>query len=670
MPRTSPDTAVPASGADSRAAADHFDYREAFSRTLGWITPAEQDVLRSRRVAIAGLGGVGGSHLITLTRLGVGAFHIADFDRFELANFNRQAGARLSTLGRNKLEVLAAAALDINPQLDLKRFPEGVTPDNARAFLDGCDLYVDGLDFFAVEARRAVFAACAELGVPAITAAPLGMGVSLLAFMPGGMTFEDYFQLDGRDQNEQFLRFLVGLSPARLHGAYLVWPRALNLAARRGPSTPMACDLCAGTAASYALKILLRRGPVPAAPWALHFDAYRNRSLRTWRPGGNRHPLQRLALVIGRRALRAAPPPVVEAPPDTPAGRVLDLARWAPSGDNSQPWRFELLGPDRLRVYGRDTRDHCIYDLQGRASQLAWGGLLESIAIAASGEGLRADIRRQDGDASRFDVALKVDARQRRDPLAGWLRQRQTRRGLYSTRDLSAAEREILQAALPAGYELRWFQGWRQRLAFAAMLFGNGGLRLALPEAYGTHSAALDWTLRVSPDRIPARALGLDPLTRRIMGWVMADARRAALAARLPGASLLARLEMDWLPALACGAHFVLLAPTPPASVDERVAAGRAMQRFWLSAARLGLALQPAMTPLIFAEYVRDGVRFTARADLEARARSLVRRCERLIGAEDLARAVFLGRIGGASYTPVRSTRLALQHLLIDTPPP
>ena len=75
-----------------------FDYQQAFSRNIGWMTTEEQTVLRGKKIAIAGMGGVGGSHLLTLTRLGLGAFHIADFDQFELANFNRQAGATVSHL--------------------------------------------------------------------------------------------------------------------------------------------------------------------------------------------------------------------------------------------------------------------------------------------------------------------------------------------------------------------------------------------------------------------------------------------------------------------------------------------------------------------------------------------------------------------------------------------
>ena len=62
-----------------------FSYSQAFSRNIGWVTPSEQNLLRGKRVAIAGMGGVGGVHLLTLARLGVGAFHIADFDRFDLA---------------------------------------------------------------------------------------------------------------------------------------------------------------------------------------------------------------------------------------------------------------------------------------------------------------------------------------------------------------------------------------------------------------------------------------------------------------------------------------------------------------------------------------------------------------------------------------------------------
>ncbi len=286
---------------DAAATPEPFNYTTAFSRTIGWITKAEQATLRTKRVAIAGLGGVGGAHLLTLTRLGIEAFNLADFDRFGTENFNRQAGAFQSTVGQPKVDVVSRMARDINPDLDINKFPDGITVDNMEQFLSGVDLYIDGLDFFVLDIRAKLFALCAERGIPAITAAPLGMGAAVLAFLPGQMTFEEYFQLEGRPKNEQLLRFMVGLAPAVLHQGYLVDPSAVDLVNQRGPSTPMACEICAGIAGTQALKILLGRGKVLAAPHGLHFDAYRNKFVHTWRPGGNNNPLQRLILSLARR---------------------------------------------------------------------------------------------------------------------------------------------------------------------------------------------------------------------------------------------------------------------------------------------------------------------------------------------------------------------------------
>jgi hypothetical protein len=282
-----------------------FSYEEAFSRNLGWVTTAEQERLRRARVCIAGLGGVGGIYLLTLARLGVGRFSIADFDTFSLANFNRQAGATVRTLDRPKIDVMIEMALDINPELDIRRFDRGLQPENVDGFLADGDVYLDGLDFFALDMRSTVFARCAERRIPATTVAPLGMGAALLNFVPGGMTFEQYFGFAEQSDEMRALRFLVGLSPAMLQMGYLADPSRVDLAQRRGPSTVIAVQLCSGIAAAQVLKLVLRRGDVVAAPHGLHFDAYRNRLKRTWRPSGHRNPLQRLLLSIAQRRLRA-----------------------------------------------------------------------------------------------------------------------------------------------------------------------------------------------------------------------------------------------------------------------------------------------------------------------------------------------------------------------------
>jgi molybdopterin/thiamine biosynthesis adenylyltransferase len=293
------DEMVPA--VDARA---RWSYGEAFKRNRGLITEKEQEKLRNSCVAIAGMGGVGGVHLVTLARLGIGKFAIADPDVFEVANFNRQHGATISNLGRNKAEAMADAALDINPDLNLRVIPEAVDESNVDEFLDGADLFVDGLDFFAIEARRLVFRRAAERGIWAITAGPIGFSTAWLVFDPNGMAFDHYFDLHDRmHQLDQLIAFAVGLAPRATHRSYTDLS-SLSLAEQNGPSAALACQLASGAMASEAMKVLLHWGRLRTAPAYSQFDAHLN-CLRKGRLGrGNAGLIQKLKRTILKRRLR------------------------------------------------------------------------------------------------------------------------------------------------------------------------------------------------------------------------------------------------------------------------------------------------------------------------------------------------------------------------------
>ena len=117
---------------------------------------------------------------------------------------------------------------------------------NVDEFLEGVDLYVDSLDFFVLEVRKEVFKKCTEKGIPIITAAPLGMGCSLLCFMPGKMTYEEYFRFEDKKPGiDQLVQFLIGLNPKLLKrkSRYLVDESTVSFKEERGPSTPMAVNL-------------------------------------------------------------------------------------------------------------------------------------------------------------------------------------------------------------------------------------------------------------------------------------------------------------------------------------------------------------------------------------------------------------------------------------------
>jgi molybdopterin/thiamine biosynthesis adenylyltransferase len=270
-----------------------FNYTEAFSRNIGLLSKAEQEEVRRARVAIAGLGGVGGNHALALARLGFGSFSLADMDMFELANMNRQVGATVDTLGREKVEVTAEMVKSVNPTAELRLFPAGINEENIAEFLEGSLAAVDGIDFFNMKARRLLFREARRRGVYAFTAAPVGFGATLHVFSPNGMSFDEYFDIrDDMTLADQVLRFALGLSPKLAHRKYFPL-NTVDLEGRRAPSLAPGCFLAAALVATEIVNLVVKLYPPKVAPHFFQFDplvqTYKTGYLR----GGNRNPIQR-----------------------------------------------------------------------------------------------------------------------------------------------------------------------------------------------------------------------------------------------------------------------------------------------------------------------------------------------------------------------------------------
>ena len=346
---------------------------------------------------------------------------------------------------------------------------------------------------------------------------------------------------------------------------------------------------------------------------------------------------------------------------------ILEAARWAPSGDNTQPWRFEIGDEAHVVIHGSDTRSHCVYDLDGHPSQIAIGALIETLCIAASSMATAVSISRRQGlpdTTPTFDLHFSPALGMPADPLAAWITRRSVQRRPMRTRALRGTEKSALEACVGGGYRIEWLEGVGARWRTALLMFRNAKLRLTLPEAYRTHVAVIEWHAQFSLDRVPDQALGVDAITTRAMQWIMGSWERVRFFNRYLGGTLAPRIQMDFIPGLACGAHFVLLADRPPQDIDDYVAGGRAMQRFWLMAASLGLQLQPELTPLIFSRYAREGLPFSAQPDMNAKGPEVARQLDALIGAEAARHSVFMGRIGEGPPAAARSLRRPLDSLI------
>lgn len=146
---------------------------DRFSRTELLLGRAAMERLEKSRVAVFGIGGVGGYVCEALARSGVGAFDLIDNDKVSITNLNRQIIATERTIGRHKTEVMRERILDINPSVDVRIHNCFFLPENSDEFPFGeYDYVVDAVD--TVTAKLELVLKAQENGVPVISSMGAG----------------------------------------------------------------------------------------------------------------------------------------------------------------------------------------------------------------------------------------------------------------------------------------------------------------------------------------------------------------------------------------------------------------------------------------------------------------------------------------------------------------
>lgn len=154
---------------------------EQFSRTQLLLGEDAVEKLHKKRVAVFGIGGVGGYVCEALVRSGVGHFDLIDNDTVCLSNINRQIIATHKTIGRYKTEVMKERMLDINPDVEVKIYNCFFLPENANEFpFEEYDYVVDAVD--TVTAKIELVMKCKEKNVPLISSMGAGNKLDASAF--------------------------------------------------------------------------------------------------------------------------------------------------------------------------------------------------------------------------------------------------------------------------------------------------------------------------------------------------------------------------------------------------------------------------------------------------------------------------------------------------------
>lgn len=164
-------------------------------RTRALLGEESLDILQNSLVAIAGLGGVGGAAFLNLVRGGIRNFRLAENGTFDPPDMNRQWGALGSTMGKKKIDVYAQWARQINPNVQLKLYPQGIQVDNIEEFLTGADVYLGVIDLeVGQEVKEKSNIICREKAIPIFTAGVIGFGALMVNQGLGGMSLNEFWQ--------------------------------------------------------------------------------------------------------------------------------------------------------------------------------------------------------------------------------------------------------------------------------------------------------------------------------------------------------------------------------------------------------------------------------------------------------------------------------------------
>jgi molybdopterin/thiamine biosynthesis adenylyltransferase len=251
-------------------------YEASFGRNIGLFSLAEQEKIRNSRVAIAGLGGIGGLAAERLIRLGVGGLRITDPGKFEASNINRQYGATIKNLGQNKAEIVFKQIRDINPLADIEYNKDGIIRGiDLHPFLSNCQVVIDAMDFGMFGESVLLQRAAREMGIYYLFTAALGFGSISVIFSPRGITLEEYdkipvgIDLSKPSQISIPIDRILPVVPGYVQDRRLI----TDILAGRVPvpTSSIGAGLAAIQAASEAMNIIIGRD-VPEAPNYTYLD--------------------------------------------------------------------------------------------------------------------------------------------------------------------------------------------------------------------------------------------------------------------------------------------------------------------------------------------------------------------------------------------------------------
>lgn len=645
------------------------------------ITVEEQRALGTKKVGIVGQS-VGQSVAVTMAmERSLGEIRLADFDTLGLSNLNRLR-AGLHNLGVPKVYITAREISEIDPYIVVKCYPDGVAHDTIDDFLlsgGALDLLIDECDSLDIKVwlryharvhRIPVLMETSDRGLIDIERFDLEPERPLFHGLVGDLHPE---QLSGLSTSDKIPYVLQIIGEATMSDRARASMLEVGHTIKTWPQLASAVTLGGGAAADVARRMNLGTIRHSGRYWVDVEQIVPNTPVSP-EPRAVVTPVAALDDASMREHASAvlAEPGALTIAPDL-RERLLAAALSAPSGGNTQPWRW-LASADRLHLFHDRARSASLPDYQHRGGLVALGAALENFVLAAHAEGLEVVSRLFPGGAEAPLVASLAlydrpvaDAEPRwGDPLAAEIGRRHTNRRQARER-LTPAELAELTTAVRSitGADLRLLEGDAE-LADIGQLVGDADRLRYLDDACNRD---LLGEIRWTPEEGESTGDGLT-----LENLELSRGDRAALQMLRSWKSL--RLVHAWggghaftqagLKAITrSGAiGLVSISGTRP---HDLLRAGRAVERMWLTAQARGLAVQPTTAlPYMLARVVEGGGEGLEPATVAA-LRRLHGPFRRLFPVPAGHADVLLFRVSRAEPTDARALRRPLSDVLVVT---
>jgi len=256
-----------------------MNYDEMFDRNIGVFSSNEQAVIKGKAVTIIGCGGMGGVTAQVLARTGFENFYIADPDKYETVNINNQFNAFNSTIGQNKAEVVCKMLKEINPNVQVHVYSEGLTEDNLHQLTSQSDVIFDCVDFNELFYSYILCREARRQNKFVFSPQAIGYGGSVLIFDPEGESINEYLNLAEGMQKGDFDS--VHINPekyTRIQLDYIEKKVIDDVVARSIPipNLALAQTLMASIMVSEALFLLLNKRKPISIPKIISVDVLKN----------------------------------------------------------------------------------------------------------------------------------------------------------------------------------------------------------------------------------------------------------------------------------------------------------------------------------------------------------------------------------------------------------